>query len=70
VSGFTFRITIVVCLLTAAALQAASPQRGTEILRDKFGVADQLPLLDRKELRTAWRTRADVVANLECTDKF
>ncbi len=32
--------------------------------------SDQLPLLARKELRTAWRTRADVMANLESTDKF
>jgi acyl-homoserine-lactone acylase len=31
---------------------------------------DQLPLLARKELRTAWRTRAEVQANLESADRF
>jgi acyl-homoserine-lactone acylase len=31
---------------------------------------DQLPLLARKELRTAWRTRAEVQANLESVDRF
>jgi len=31
---------------------------------------DQLPLLVQKQLRTAWRTRAEVEANLESTDKF
>jgi acyl-homoserine-lactone acylase len=31
---------------------------------------DQLPLVARKELRTAWRTRAEVLANLESTVKF
>jgi acyl-homoserine-lactone acylase len=31
---------------------------------------DQLPLVARKELRTAWRTRADVMANLESQVKF
>ena len=32
--------------------------------------ADQLPLLARKELRTAWRTRAEVAANAESRDVF
>jgi len=31
---------------------------------------DQLPLLAKKELRTAWRTRADALANLESRDRF
>ncbi len=31
---------------------------------------DQLPLLARKELRTAWHTRAEVMANLESRDRF
>jgi acyl-homoserine-lactone acylase len=31
---------------------------------------DQLPLLARKELRTAWRTKAEVLANLESRVKF
>jgi acyl-homoserine-lactone acylase len=31
---------------------------------------DQLPLLARKELRTAWRTRVEVEANLESRVKF
>ncbi len=31
---------------------------------------DQLPLLEKKELRTAWHTRAEVLANLESRDKF
>ncbi len=31
---------------------------------------DQLPYLTRKQLRTAWRTRADVQANLEQAVKF
>ncbi|MDP9170023.1 MAG: penicillin acylase family protein, partial [Acidobacteriota bacterium] len=31
---------------------------------------DQLPLLAGKELRTAWRTRAAVLANLESREKF
>jgi acyl-homoserine-lactone acylase len=32
--------------------------------------ADQLPLLARKQLRTAWRTRAEVAANAESRDVF
>jgi acyl-homoserine-lactone acylase len=32
--------------------------------------SDQLPLVARKELRTAWRTRAEVMANLESQVKF
>jgi len=32
--------------------------------------SDQLPLVARKELRTAWRTRAEVLANLESEVKF
>jgi acyl-homoserine-lactone acylase len=31
---------------------------------------DQLGLLEKKELRTAWRTRADVMANLESRERF
>ena len=31
---------------------------------------DQLPLLVKKQLRTAWLTRADVEANAESRDKF
>jgi acyl-homoserine-lactone acylase len=31
---------------------------------------DQLGLLAKKQLRTAWRTRADVEANLESRDRF
>jgi acyl-homoserine-lactone acylase len=31
---------------------------------------DQLPLLAKKQLRTAWLTKADVVANAESRDKF
>ena len=31
---------------------------------------DQLPLFARKELRTPWRTRADVEANLEDRERF
>jgi acyl-homoserine-lactone acylase len=31
---------------------------------------DQLPLVAAKKLRTAWRTRAEVMANLESRDKF
>jgi acyl-homoserine-lactone acylase len=31
---------------------------------------DQLPLLAKKQLRTAWPTRADVEANAESRDKF
>jgi acyl-homoserine-lactone acylase len=31
---------------------------------------DQLPLVSAKKLRTAWRTRKDVLANLESRDKF
>ncbi len=31
---------------------------------------DQLPFLSRKQLRTAWRERKDVEANLESRDKF
>jgi acyl-homoserine-lactone acylase len=31
---------------------------------------DQLPLLAKKELRTAWLTKADVQANLDTRDKF
>ena len=31
---------------------------------------DQLPYLSRKELRTAWRTRKDVEANLESKVMF
>jgi acyl-homoserine-lactone acylase len=33
-------------------------------------LTDQLPYLTRKELRTAWRTRADVLANLENQVRF
>jgi acyl-homoserine-lactone acylase len=32
--------------------------------------SDQLPLLARKELRTAWRTKAEVISHLESRDKF
>ncbi len=32
--------------------------------------SDQLPLVARKELRTAWRTRTEVLANLESRVKF
>jgi acyl-homoserine-lactone acylase len=32
--------------------------------------SDQLPLLEKKQLRTAWRTRAAVMANLESRDRF
>lgn len=32
--------------------------------------SDQLPLLARKELRTAWRTRTEVMSHLESRDKF
>ncbi len=32
--------------------------------------SDQLPLLAKKELRTAWHTKADVLANLESRDRF
>jgi acyl-homoserine-lactone acylase len=31
---------------------------------------DQLPLYARKELRTPWRTRAEVEAHLESRDRF
>jgi acyl-homoserine-lactone acylase len=31
---------------------------------------DQLPYLTRKELRTAWRTRSEIEANLESKVKF
>ena len=32
--------------------------------------ADQLPLLAKKQLRTAWLTKAEVKANLSTTDRF
>jgi acyl-homoserine-lactone acylase len=32
--------------------------------------ADQLPLLAEKRMRDAWRTRAEVEANLESRDGF
>ena len=41
------------------ASQAGSPHAG-----------DQLPLLAAKEMRDAWRTRAEVEANLESRDIF
>ena len=31
---------------------------------------DQLPLLVKKQLRTAWTTKAEVEANLESRDRF
>jgi acyl-homoserine-lactone acylase len=31
---------------------------------------DQLPLLSKKQMRTAWRERKDVEANLESRDQF
>jgi acyl-homoserine-lactone acylase len=33
-------------------------------------IGDQIPLLSAKQMRDAWRTRAEVEANLESRDVF
>jgi acyl-homoserine-lactone acylase len=61
VSGveFTKPLKMKVLLSYGNSSQPGSPHR-----------TDQLPYLTRKELRTAWRTRADVEAHLESRDTF
>ena len=55
-----------------AVIEFSTPQRGEALLgygnwskKGSKHVADQLPLLSRKEMRPIWRDRKDIEANLE-----
>ncbi|MBZ5623693.1 MAG: penicillin acylase family protein [Acidobacteriia bacterium] len=60
-----------------AAVEFSNPVKARVLLTygnssqpDSPHQADQLPLLARKELRTAWRTKTEVMSHLESRNKF